>query len=83
MSATLSPSQDRLFPVALICQAWEIPRSVYYDARARRRDPAPRAKPGPKPIVSDDELAEHIRGLLETTEREFGIRGEGYRPRGP
>ena len=79
MSATCSPSQDRLYPVALVCQAWEIPRSVYYDTRARRRDPALRAKPGPKPCVSDAELAEHIRVLLDTTERELGIRGEGYR----
>lgn len=79
MSATMSTSEDRLYPVALICKAWGIPRSVYYDTLARRRDAAPRAKPGPRPRVTDKELADQIRGLLEVTEREFGFRGEGYR----
>jgi len=79
MSATKSPSEDRFYPVALVCKAWGIPRSVCYEALARRRDAAPPAKPGPRPLVSDCELAELIRGLLDATEREFGFRGEGSR----
>lgn len=79
MSVTPSPSQDRPYGVTLVCKAWEIPRSTFYDARDRRRHGSVRAKPGPKPELSDEQLAAEIQALLTETEELFGIRGEGYR----
>ena len=77
MSVTPSPSQDRPYGVTLVCKAWEIPRSTFYDARDRRRHGSVRAKPGPKPELSDEQLAAEIQALLTETEELFGIRG-GY-----
>lgn len=79
MSETHSPSQDRPYGVTLVCRAWEIPRSTAYDAMSRRGRSMPAPRPGPKPEVSDEELAERIKALLEDAERRWGIRGEGYR----
>ena len=79
MSVTPSPSQDRLFGVALVCKAWKIPRSTYYDARERRMKGTQPSKPGPKPALDDQELAVEIRAIHRRVEDEFGLRGEGYR----
>lgn len=82
MSATPSPSADTAYGVARVCRAWEIPRSTFYDWRRRRETgdgrPEP-AKRGPKTELSDGELADAIRELLESLERDVGIRGEGHR----
>lgn len=79
MSVTHSPSEDRPYGVTLVCKAWEIPRSTFYDARERRQQGHVRSKPGPKPELGDDQLATEIQKLLTETEHRYGIRGEGYR----
>lgn len=79
MSETLSPSQDRKYGVSLVCRAWKIPRSTVHDAKVRRERSAQKSRPGPKPVVSDEELAEHIKEILADLERRWSLRGEGYR----
>jgi transposase InsO family protein len=79
MSATHSSSANEPYGVARVCRAWEVARSTFYDWRKRRSLGAPRGRRGPKPAVSDDELAKRIRGIHADLEEEHGIRGEGYR----
>jgi len=79
MSVTHSPSEDRPYGVTLVLKTWEIPRSTYYDARDRRLKGTSASRPGPKPLLSDQRLAELIQELLTATEEHYGIRGEGYR----
>lgn len=79
MSVTHSPSQDQPYGVTLVCRAWEIPRSTFYDARERRLEGVSRAKPGPRPELGDSQLATKIQKLLTEAEERFGIHGEGYR----
>lgn len=79
MSATHSSSVSKPYGVARVCRAWEIARSTFYDWRKRVAQGTPAARRGPKPLVSDDALAERIRALHGDLEREHGIRGEGYR----
>ena len=83
MSATRSASTDVPYGVARVCECWEIPRSSFYFWQKQERlpfeeRPVPK-KRGPKTALSDEELAEKIRELLERVEREAGFRGEGYR----
>lgn len=81
MSATISTSANKPYPVATICRAWGVPRSTFYDWKARQqRDPdARRQKPGPKTALSDEQLTQHIQTQLAQTEAQFQIRGEGHR----
>ena len=79
MSVTLSPSENRTYGVTLVCRAWEIGRSTFYDWRGRRDSGIEPLRRGPRPAIPDAELAEAIRDLHAQLERDFGIRGEGYR----
>ena len=79
MSVTLSPSENRTYGVTLVCRAWEIGRSTYYDWRDRRSSDAEPRRRGPRPAISDAELAEAIGDLHARLEADYGIRGEGYR----
>jgi putative transposase len=67
-------SLNRPVGLAPICVELAIPRSTVYAQRAVEGVP-PRRKPGPKPLVSDDELLAAIRVVL--TDPPF--LGEGYR----
>jgi len=75
MSATISAATGKLYGIQRVCDAWEIPRSSFYDRKARQRQsPAP-LKRGPKTLVSDGELLALIREDLATSL----FTGEGHR----
>jgi putative transposase len=75
MSRTRSASAGRAYGLARICRALELARSTVYARRARRFQPIPLRKRGPKPHWTDAELLEHIRRILATSP----FVGEGYR----
>jgi transposase InsO family protein len=79
MSATVSTSTQRAYGVARVCRVWKVPRSTVYRHRGAAREGRVRRRPGPQPELSDDALAARIRELQGKLEREYGIRGEGYR----
>jgi len=75
MTACLSPSTHRRYPLTMICAVYRLARSsVYATTPAAARSPAPR-KPGPKTRHSDSEVVEAIRAVLAATP----FHGEGYR----
>jgi putative transposase len=77
MAATVSPAAARPYGVARVCQVWDVPRSSVYAARQPKSDsaPAPPARPGPKPAVSDDALLAAIKDDLARSP----WTGEGHR----
>lgn len=81
MSGARSPATGRLYGVQRVCRVWGVSRSAYYASRgpALSLVPSDRPRPGPRPQLSDDELAERIRGVIGEREEAFGFRGEGYR----
>ena len=70
----VAASLDRLIGLVPVCLELATPRSTVYAQRAPVEG-APRRKPGPKPLVPDDELLAAIREVL--TDPPF--MGEGYR----
>jgi putative transposase len=60
-------------PLATVCRVTGAPRSTIYHRRCR--GDALGVRPGPKTLISDDELTERIRGVI--TECSFA--GEGHR----
>ena len=73
----LSEATGRRYPLALICEVLEVPRSSFY---ALRRQLELFARPvvgkrGPRPAVSDEELLAAIRADLEASP----FSGEGHR----
>ena len=78
MSAIQSPSCGRRYGIARVCRMWRMSRSTVYSRRAASDDVEPRRR-GPKPLVSDEELVERIRAILDDVESKLGFRGEGYR----
>jgi putative transposase len=80
MSATVSPSADKKYAVAQICEVWGVPRSTYYHwLSSRKPDAEPPQKRGPQTGLSDADLLAKIKEQLDRAEKELGIRGEGYR----
>ena len=79
MSATLSPSANKRYGIARVCRVWGMPRSTQYHRLAVSRRVEPRLRPGPKPTVSDEEVAEMIGTQHQELEEKYGLRGEGYR----
>jgi putative transposase len=77
MASTVSPAAARPYGVARVCQVWDVPRSSVYAARQPKSDsaPAPPARPGPKPAVSDDALLVAIKDDLARSP----WTGEGHR----
>ena len=65
----------RKYGIQRVCKAWGIARSTLYHNRCKQRSELPRAKPGPKPIIADDELLSDIREVID----ESPFAGEGYR----
>jgi putative transposase len=78
VSGWTSPATGRLYGVQRVCATWRIPRSTYYARKAAEREAEP-CRRGPRPVLSDAELAERIRTTCEETEERWGFRGEGYR----
>lgn len=79
MSATLSASTQRPYGVARVCAAWKVSRARVYRHSGTTAEARPRRRPGPQPELSDEALAGRIRARQSELEREYGIRGEGYR----
>lgn len=80
MSRAVSPSAKRPYGVALVTSTFGIPRSSFYDWRARRDLAAagcakPLEKRGPKTKHSDAELTKRIREVLAASP----FVGEGHR----
>ena len=70
----VAASLDHPVGLVAVCVELAIPRSTVYAHRAADGS-LPRCKPGPKPLVPDDELLTAIRGVL--TDPPF--MGEGHR----
>jgi putative transposase len=74
MSRTVSASSNKAHGVARVMAIWDLPRSSFYAARYRERNPREPRKRGPK-VLSDAELLSAIRAVLD----EAVFTGEGYR----
>jgi len=74
MSRTVSASSNKAYGVARVVVIWDLPRSSFYAARHRERNPREPRKRGPK-VLSDAELLSAIRAVLD----EAVFTGEGYR----
>jgi transposase InsO family protein len=74
MSRALSVSSSRPYGVARVAAVWELPRSSFYAALSRERNPRESRKRGPK-VLSDAELLASICAILD----EAVFTGEGYR----
>jgi hypothetical protein len=74
MSRAVSPSSNKPYGVARVVALWTLPRSSFYAARQRERQPREAQKRGPK-VHSDADLVAAIRQLLE----QAVFSGEGYR----
>lgn len=77
MTRSLSPSAQRLYPMALVCRLWRVSRASLYRQRraAVANDPRPRERRGPQGAGSDADLLAAIQGVIETSP----FTGEGYR----
>ena len=74
MSRTVSVSSSKPYSVARVAAVWELPRSSFYAALDRERNPRQPQKRGPK-VHCDAELLSAIRAVLD----EAVFTGEGYR----
>lgn len=78
MSQMTSAVTGKAYGVERVCQAWEQPRSTFYDRRERaqkRSQGVTPGKRGPTPPVSDEALLQLIREDLASSP----FRGEGHR----
>ncbi len=78
MSTAISPATCAHYGVERVCRVWEQPRSTYYMQITEAVHPAlstPRLKRGPKTSVSDDELLEAIKLVINGSP----FQGEGYK----
>lgn len=64
-----------MYGVRRVCGLWHIPRSSVYDRRKRLSLAVVPGKRGPKPKISDEDLLERIKVIIETSP----FHGEGYR----
>ncbi|HEX3878936.1 MAG TPA: hypothetical protein VHW24_18240, partial [Bryobacteraceae bacterium] len=67
-------SSNKAYGVARVMVIWDLPRSSFYAARNRERNPREPRKRGPK-VLADTELLCAIRAVLD----EAVLTGEGYR----
>jgi putative transposase len=74
MSRAVSISSSKPYGVARVAAVWQLPRSSFYAALGRERNPREPLKRGPK-VLCDAELLSAIRTVLE----ESMFTGEGYR----
>jgi transposase InsO family protein len=72
-----SEATGRRYPLAMVCEVLEVPRSSFYALRRQLElfEPPAVGKRGPRPAVSDEALLAAIRADLE----ESPFHGEGHR----
>jgi len=70
-----SAATGRRYGVELVCRVWRQPRSSFYARRRPFREGLEPARRGPAPLLSDEELLEHIRADLAASP----FSGEGHR----
>lgn len=75
MSAAISPRTGKRYGAKRVCEAFDVPRSSFYDRKARRNRVGKPLKRGPKTPVSDEALLELIRADLASSL----FIGEGHR----
>lgn len=76
MSQACSLSVKKPYGLALVCRIWRIPRSTYYEQSSHdRKSPGSRNRRGPKGTLSDSQLIEEIRTVIQ----ESPFHSEGYR----
>jgi transposase InsO family protein len=76
MSRSTSPSANKPYGLARVCRVWRIPRATACRHQSAIDAPAPaRAKRGPRSVLSDQQILDAIRTVLEQPE----FLGEGYR----
>lgn len=75
MSAAISTTTGKLYGVERVCNAWEEPRSSYYEQKVQRAKPIANRKRGPKTLITDGELLDLIKTDLATSK----FFGEGHR----
>ena len=76
MSRSTSPTANKPYGLARVCRVWRIPRATACRHRSAIDAPPPsNAKRGPKSVLSDQQILEAIRTVLEQPD----FLGEGYR----
>lgn len=79
MSRTVSPSTGKAYGVERVCSAWGVPRSSFYHEHISKpradEEHTGKARRGPRPRISDEELLSLIRGDLDSSP----FIGEGHR----
>ena len=74
MSRQVSPSTDQAYGLQRVTRLWGVPRATIYRHR-HRSEAVARKRPGPLGAMSDQDLVEAIRQLLQDSP----FHGEGYR----
>ena len=74
MSRQVSPSTDQAYGLQRVTRLWGVPRATIYRHR-HRSEAVARKRPGPLGAMSDQDLVEAIRQLLQYSP----FHGEGYR----
>ncbi len=75
MSTSTSPSTRRIYGLLRVCRVWGVTRSTVYNTRTRRQTKSVKKRPGPTPWMSDEDLLEWIRSVIEKSK----FTGEGHR----
>jgi transposase InsO family protein len=75
MSTTISAATGKPYGVQRVCEAWEAPRSTFYDRKGKQLAAPVPLKRGPKTLITDNELLTLIREDLATSP----FTGEGHR----
>ena len=75
MSTSTSPSTGRTYGLLRVCLVWGVTRSTVYNTRTRRQTKSVKKRPGPTPWMSDEDLLEWIRSVIEKSK----FTGEGHR----
>lgn len=75
MKDAVSPATGRRYPFTMVCKILRLARSSGYAAGGGRVADVPGAKPGPRPVFSDETLLQLIRCELESCP----FVGEGHR----
>jgi len=75
VSRTVSAATSRRYGAELVCRVWGQARSSFYARRRRLWERVEPARRGPAPLLTDEELFEHIRVDLATSP----FSGEGHR----